>query len=620
MSINRLSRANNPDSNSGAVLLHGSFIGFVKNNDDIQKMGRLSVYIPEIGGDPTNPQDWIIVGYASMFGGATSVYGLKKGDQTMAGSQTSYGWWGVPPDLDNEVLITFVNGDIARGYWYACVFQQNMNQMVPGIAASTTDDPSYKSQGAVPSVEYNKIGEQKPDNPSRPVFTPLADAIKTQGLQADPQRGYATSSARRGGVSQVYGFNTPRAHQIYVDDNKDNEFIRIRTRSGTQILVNETSGFVYINSKSGNSWMEISDSGIDVYSKNSVSLRAEQDFNVRADNNIIFDAGGTIFLRSQNDLNIQTGGKIVLGADGNLELSTSGKATLTTTGDFLSSVGGALRSQSTGDTSVNAGGSHITSASGSITRQAPSIQDNPGGATAPTVQPAPAEVPTPTSAPDIDSSSNAPTTSKTIVNRLVTHEPFAGHPSTKSSSSSSASSLAGSSAISVAASLLSSYGASSPLTGITAIGTALGTISSAALFAGSLTNGTTLTANAASVVAQYAGQSVGTGQCVALVKAATGLGPSSTWKQGDPVTADNIASIPAGTPIATFQNGAYQNATNGNSHAAILLGPGTTASGQPGIQVLDQWSGSAASVRVLPFNAYNKAPCNNGSAFSVVQS
>jgi hypothetical protein len=127
-----------------------------------------------------------------------------------------------------------------------------------------------------------------------------------------------------------------------------------------------------------------------------------------------------------------------------------------------------------------------------------------------------------------------------------------------------------------------------------------------------------LPANANAAVSQYSGTSVGNGQCVSLVKAATNLGPTSTWQQGDAITPDNVASIPAGTPIATFQNGVYQNATNGNSHAAILLGPGTTADGQPGIQLLDQWVGHPASTRVIPFNAYNKTPANNGSSFSVI--
>jgi hypothetical protein len=143
VAINRVSRANNPESNNGRILLHGTFIGFVKNNVDIQMMGRLQVYIPEIGGDPTNPNDWILVSYASQFAGSTNPMNVKKGDNTMAGTQSSYGWWGVPPDLNNMVLITFVNGDLARGFWFACVWQQNMNQMVPGIASATTNDPSY---------------------------------------------------------------------------------------------------------------------------------------------------------------------------------------------------------------------------------------------------------------------------------------------------------------------------------------------------------------------------------------------------------------------------------------------------------------------------------------------
>lgn len=617
-SINSVARVNNPDGNNGRILLHGTYIGFVKNNQDSQKMGRLEVYIPELCGDPQNPRDWILVGYASMFAGSTDPNNVKKGDKTMAGTQSSYGWWGVPPDLNNQVLVVFVNGDLARGYWIGCVWQQEMNQMIPGIAAARTDDPDYKAGPLPPTVEYNKRDEKNPLDPTRAAFIPLAAGLTAQGLQADTARGPASASARRAAVAKVYGLVSPRGHQMYIDDDDANEFIRLRTRSGTQVLVNDTTGFVYINSALGNAWIEVSDAGIDIYSKGSISLRAEQDFNLRADNNILLDAGGSIFMRAGSDLNIQTSGQIVAGSEGALILSTNTKATLTVTGDFLTSVSGNQRSQTGADATlkaggkvtVSAGGDMVQTTSGTIIRQAPSIQDNPGAApSAPTVSPNPAQVPKPAAAPDVQG--GKATTLNTIVNRMPTHEPWGLHPQAaspgKGASSAAGAGSSGSGAGSSSTSGSGASGAGSSGGGVS------GTIVDSGIAA--------LTANANTVVSQFAGTSVGDGQCVALIKAATGLGPTSTWRAGMAITPENVASVPPGTGIASFDpNGLYGNHTDHTSHGAVLLGPGTDANGNPGILVLDQWQNKpgGASTRVLSFNAANKDNVDNASKFSVI--
>lgn len=112
---------------------------------------------------------------------------------------------------------------------------------------------------------------------------------------------------------------------------------------------------------------------------------------------------------------------------------------------------------------------------------------------------------------------------------------------------------------------------------------------------------------------QYAGQSVGTGQCVALVQAAdTSVGLTRTWAQGAQVQGNT--EIQPGTAIATFDStGRYANATDGSSHAAIYLGQNAQ-----GIQVMDQWSDHAASYRTIAWNNTGATAANTGSAFYVV--
>jgi hypothetical protein len=109
--------------------------------------------------------------------------------------------------------------------------------------------------------------------------------------------------------------------------------------------------------------------------------------------------------------------------------------------------------------------------------------------------------------------------------------------------------------------------------------------------------------------AEMLGQSVGTGQCVALAQATSDVGYTSTWSPGAQVEGDT--DIAVGTVIATFgSDGTYTN-TYGQSHAAIYLGQDDT-----GIYVEDQWLGHAASTRVIPWTTSNSF--ESGSKFYVV--
>ncbi len=113
---------------------------------------------------------------------------------------------------------------------------------------------------------------------------------------------------------------------------------------------------------------------------------------------------------------------------------------------------------------------------------------------------------------------------------------------------------------------------------------------------------------------QYIGHSAGSGQCVALVQSASGVGSTHTWTCGEAVQGN--VSLRPGTAIATFEaSGRYANATDGSSHAAIYL-----SQNERGVQVLDQWSGSPAAVRTIPWVNSGSTAANTGSAFHVVRS
>ena len=119
----------------------------------------------------------------------------------------------------------------------------------------------------------------------------------------------------------------------------------------------------------------------------------------------------------------------------------------------------------------------------------------------------------------------------------------------------------------------------------------------------------------ASGFTQYLGQSVGSGQCVALVQSSDpGVGLTATWAQGAAVQGNT--SLQPGTAIATFNsNGQYANATDGSSHAAIYLGQNAD-----GIQVEDQWVGQPAHIHTIAWTSLGNstAAANNGSQYYVV--
>ena len=205
----------------------------------------------------------------------------------------------------------------------------------------------------VPVGEYNKIihpetqsdttKKLKPEHPS-------ALALEKQGLLQDDIRGITTSSARREVPSMVFGISTPgpvdkagkqgkvgkHEHKIpnafvsrlggssfVMDDGDDkflrktpasegppeyaaveqdetdgqkdllhNELIRLRTRTGHQILMHNTEDLIYIGNARGTAWIELtSDGKIEVYAEDSISFRTKQDFNFYADRDINMEAG-----------------------------------------------------------------------------------------------------------------------------------------------------------------------------------------------------------------------------------------------------------------------------------------------------------------------------------------
>lgn len=399
----------------------GIYIGIVKETADrSQYMGRLKVWIPEFGGSgrESDSKFWYTVSYASPFAGTTPV---EDNESDINGkTQQSYGMWMTPPDIGNQVLVCFVNGDTARGYWFACLYPQNMNQMVPAIGAPVRGGTSVEGN-IEPVMEYNKKAVSKGDleNEStlkRKRFAPLSDGLTTQGLITDTRKGIATTSARRESPSRAFGFLTPRGNTIHIDDGElpdptkpesdnnqpDNEFIRLRTRSGVGITIHETDGFVYIVSKNGKSFLSVSDDGVNLYSESAVSLRTTNDYNIQSSGDINIDAGG--------NLNIVATGHIAMGAGDQTYISAGSDLVMGSQGNSSINSGGNLLLTSAGVMGLGAGGNSI--------RQGAQIQDG--------IDPPEAPLPLAPERQPMPDGPGGTETGHSIGSAMPHHEPYSG--------------------------------------------------------------------------------------------------------------------------------------------------------------------------------------------------
>lgn len=299
--------------------LFGVFLAFVKDTRDIQRNGRLRAWIPEFGSAPDNEEGWVILNYCSPFAGSTNVDTISEGNiKSFEGTQTSYGLWMVPPDINNQVLCMFINGDPARGIWIGCLYDQYMNNMIPGMAGSTNN---YQYPGKyIPVAEYNKWNERvrDPEQVTRPYEATKFKGVGNQGLITDRYRGVSDSSARREAPSKVFGIITPGpaidetaspenirrkgGSALIMDDATGSESVVLTTKSGAQIKLDETNGYVYLINRDGTAWVQMDQTGnVSIFGATNVSMRAQRDFNIRADRNVNIEAGQNIFLKAAKD-------------------------------------------------------------------------------------------------------------------------------------------------------------------------------------------------------------------------------------------------------------------------------------------------------------------------------
>jgi hypothetical protein len=196
----------------------GPFLAKVVSNIDPTYMGTLEVELLRPVGASGGEGQLHQVAYMSPFYGSTNSRYLGEDPDDYNNTQKSYGMWMMPPDVGVTVVVIFIDGDPKRGFWMGCIPDENMNFMVPGIAATQrvvedVDPDKQDRYGRVPVAEYNKIGpsNNSPNDPTQNLKPqhPLAKILSDQGLLFDDTRGITTSSSRREAPSMVFGISTP---------------------------------------------------------------------------------------------------------------------------------------------------------------------------------------------------------------------------------------------------------------------------------------------------------------------------------------------------------------------------------------------------------------------------
>ena len=337
-----------PTTSLGALPVLAQYIGIVKHNADPTRAGRLQVWIPDFSGNEEDKTTWITVRYASPFMGSTRYGGSKTrpADNTYNSVNHAYGMWFTPPDIGNYVLVTFIAGDITKGYWFACIMPELSQYGIPGMAGSTG------SRGAAPFVD-SKLGEVLTNPPypcvefnedaedlkanwndflliNKPVHEAQAKILLRQGLEDDKTRGVISSSSQRESPSRVFGISTPGApslervasstspqpryrqggHTFVMDDgdsNGDDRLIRLRTSGGHQILMNDTEQILYIGNSTGSVWMEFTGDGqIHMFSESNLNIRAKGNINMHSDSSINICAADKIKMFASNSIQIES--------------------------------------------------------------------------------------------------------------------------------------------------------------------------------------------------------------------------------------------------------------------------------------------------------------------------
>lgn len=343
-------------------------LGTVVDTNDPQQMGRLKILCPSLGDDnqseATDHLPWCT--YVSPLGGMTNSPNVTRGpnDGNTTAGPMAYGLWGIPR-RGSTVLVCCIDGDPYYRVWLGSVFDQGStstlphgrffyqaNSSLPG--SGTPEGPLDGYQNPIEPLYTNSnqayggksgnyewrtrgadysVGGNSTNFASQAPSTVVDETASTPFTSADGktfnvQNGYAVNrNPNFAGAeeSSIYSWTSPGFHSIAMDDRPENCRVRIRTTSGTQILLDDTNERIYINNALGTNWLQMDyDGNIDVYAQMRINLHAEADVNIQSDQSVRIYGKQGIYLNSPGEIieqgathQIKTSGDIIHEAGGN---------------------------------------------------------------------------------------------------------------------------------------------------------------------------------------------------------------------------------------------------------------------------------------------------------------
>lgn len=328
---------NQNEMNKGLKIPAGIYRGIVVDVEDPSREGRIKVQIMKFYGthpvgESTDPNSLDPEKYLGAMWCRTML--PMGGTSAEPGAETSYGFVGQPPDINNEVIVAF-GGDTHNGIVLGVLLDPGRNE-----GAASAGARGATAQGTVaPRYEQPSSG-QPGDLPNE---HPQAEALRRQGLENDLIRGPSSSSPRRDPSPRVTGVTTPAGHSLTLDDgdgeDEDDVGIRLRSAGGAQILMDDTNGLTYINNRDGSVWIELNRNGdIDIFAAGSINMHTPGSFNLHTGADFNLHAIGNINMRGTNIGMESLGGFDALSV-GNMNLTSESNGNLNMSGNLRVTAG-----------------------------------------------------------------------------------------------------------------------------------------------------------------------------------------------------------------------------------------------------------------------------------------
>ena len=204
-------------------------------------------------------------------------------------------------------------------------------------------------------------------------------------------------------------------HTFVMDDGDvagDNNFTRMRTAGGHQILLHDSGDFIYISNSKGTAWIEMNSNGdIEIFSNASFSLRSATNINLHAD----------------GDINMYAGNKLKIVAEAGTDMQ-SNYIKMNSVEDTTIHACKVLNLKSGAASNFDATGNFSIKSDGTLSlKGGPLIKLNSGAATSVTPLDDIKRSGFPNALRNLDSYKSVPKRIQSISTRVPTHEPDIGH-------------------------------------------------------------------------------------------------------------------------------------------------------------------------------------------------